>query len=211
MFEIITGSKQFRDIVFWIGNVRRLKTFPWVTWDEHNPKVTHDEIDEITKLIQAGDVGIHMDEGFLSNLFIPGDFKHAWIHVDKNQVIEAISEGVLQRSCRYALRTDKLVILRPKLTPKQRLNAVKEAKRLVGFNYDVEFDFDLKEEFEFLSKHDQAFSCIEVVAYAYYSVFDQLGFKWTKHMGKEVLFPSCVLNDQWDIVYSNVDEIKTTI
>src|ERR1017187_3330210 len=165
----LSHSNLFRNFIFWIGTVRHLCVFPWVTWDHHNPCVTHDEIDQnIVPKLEIGDVGVHCDHGFLSNLFIPGSFKHAWIHVDQTQIIEATHEGVLQKSCRNPLRTDDLVIVRPKLPLSAKMEAVERAKTALGFVYDVNFDFDLKSEFRHLNKHDQAFSCIEVVAYAYY-------------------------------------------
>ena len=163
------------------------------------------------KLIKPGDVGLHRDRGFLSNLFIPGKFKHAWIHVNKDEIIEATKDGVKQKSCRYPMRTDDLVIVRPKLSALARKEAVKKAQEVVGFSYDVEFDFDLKESFFHLNKHDQAFSCIEVIAYAYYKYFEELGFEWQFSLGKKVLYPGVVINPAWDVVYSNDPEIKVTI
>lgn len=204
----IMHTEAFRNFIFWIGNVRKLSTFPWVTWDHHDPKVSHDDITEIVKLVKPGDVGLHRDLGFLSNVFIPGQFKHAWLFVDHDQIIEATKEGVRQRSCRNPMRTDDLVIVRPKIPSRFRKEAVEQAKKIIGLNYDVEFDFDLKAEFTHLSKIDHAFSCIEVIAYAYYPHFKELGFEWSTHMGKKVLYPSEVLNPEWEVVYSNVPSIK---
>ena len=210
LFSKFYHSSIFQRIVNFIGSIRKLHHFPWITWDVHLPKVGHDEITEILKLIKPGDVGLHYDEGFLSNIFIPGYFKHAWIHLeDSSLVIEAIKLGVVQRSARYALRTDDLVILRPRVDEEKRIEALGRAKELVGFNYDFAFDFDLKEEFEFLNKFQQAFSCIEVIAYAYYPWFKDLGFMWEQYLGKDVLYPSTLINPSWEVVYSNVPWILT--
>ena len=181
--------------------------FPWVTWDHHEPKVSHEEIDHILSLVKPGDVGVHRDRGFLSNVFIPGIFKHVWLHSEDGKVIEAIAHGVVERSARYALRTDDLVILRPKVSTVARKTAVKTAKNVVGFKYDTAYDFDLKSEFTHLDKHDQAFSCIELIAYAYYPYFEKLNFEWNVHLGKKVLYPGVVVNDAFDVIYSNVPEI----
>ena len=197
--------------MFWIGNVRKLNSFPWVTWDVHEPKISHEEIDQILSLVRPGDVGVHRDRGFLSNLFIPGIFKHAWIHAPDGQVIEAIKQGVVCRSARYALRTDDLVILRPKLSTVARKAAVKTVMKIVGFKYDTAYDFDIAEELSHLNKHDQAFSCIEAVAYAYYPYFNDLNFKWEQHLGKKVLYPGVVVNPAFDVVYSNVPGIEVTL
>lgn len=173
--------------------------------------MSHDEITQILLNVQPGDVGVHCDKGFLSNLFIPGAFKHAWLFKDQATVIEAVHLGVVERSARYSMRTDDLVILRPKFIDAGRQEAVDRALQVVGFQYDVEFEFDLNQEFNHLNRHDQAFSCIELVAYSYYPYFDALGFKWEEHLGKEVLFPGVVINPAWDVVYSNVPGIPVTI
>jgi hypothetical protein len=207
----IAHTSFFRSFIFWLGAIRRLKKFPWLTWDQREPTITHDEIDAIELLIQPGDVGVHFDWGYLSNLFIPGQFKHVWIHVDQHTVIEALAPGVLHHSCHTPLYTDSLVILRPKVSVEVKAAAVQRALDIVGFNYDVAFDFNLSAEFKHLNKHDQAFSCIEVVAYAYYPQFDELGFKWVEHMGKQVIYPSTVVNPAWDVVWSNVPGIPTTV
>ena len=211
LYNSFIRSSWFRSFVFWIGNVRKLSSFPWVTWDSHEPKISHEEIDQILSLVRPGDVGVHRDRGFLSNCFIPGIFKHAWIHADDGQVIEAIKAGVVCRSARYTLRTDDLVILRPKLSAVVRKSAVKNAMKIVGFKYDTAYDFDIDEELQHLNKHDQAFSCIETVAYAYYPYFNELNFKWEQYLGKKVLYPGVVVNPAFDVVYSNVKGIEVTL
>jgi len=211
VIQRLYASAEFRRFIFWLGSVRRLQEFPWVTWDNYNPVVSQDEIDQMVSLLQPGDVGVHKNVGFLSNLFIPGEFKHVWIHVENEQIIEATASGVNQKSARVPLTTDQLVILRPKVSDEVKQAAVARAKNIVGFKYDVAFDFDLQTEFEHLDKYHQAFSCIETVAYAYYPQFKELGFEWSTHLGKQVLYPGTVVNPAWDVVWSNVPSIKPTL
>lgn len=201
----------YRDFVLWIGHIRRLSTPPYVTWDHHEPEITHDEIDRrIIPLLQPGDVGLRLSKGFLSNLLIPGEYKHVWLHMDSGPyptIVEATGDGVLQKSARNPLRADRLLILRPKLPQAAKLEAVERAKTILNLPYDVWFDFDLAEAFTHLDQYHHAFSCIEVIAYCYYPYFDQLGFKWRNRLGKKVLFPDTIINDNWEIVYSGPNSV----
>jgi hypothetical protein len=115
------------------------------------------------KISKAGDIGLHLDVGYLSNLAIPGFFKHAWIHVtDGNElgratVIEAISEGVVRRHAMYPVYSDYAIILRP---PQDKVNqhdtelAIKYANRLEGCKYDSKFEFDIEDAFIKLEELD---------------------------------------------------------
>ncbi len=97
----------WRELVFFFGDVRHLPAFPWVTWAKHVHYVELGEVVEALPLIKFGDVGIHRDWGYLSNLAIPGFMKHAWIHtIDGTStptIVEAISEGVVKRSAIYPM------------------------------------------------------------------------------------------------------------
>ena len=62
----------YRKAVFFIGDIRKIDSFPWVTWDVHQHRVSLDEIIEALPKIKYGDVGIHRDDGYLSNIAIPG-------------------------------------------------------------------------------------------------------------------------------------------
>jgi len=141
----------YRKMVFWVGDVRKLDVFPWVTWDVHQHKVRHEEVLEALPLIQYGDVGLHRDAGFLSNVAIPGFMKHAWIHTQDGNtspaIIEAISEGVVKRSPVYPMFSDYTIILRPRdVTEAERKGACLKAQSIVGERYDHQFEFDIEEE-----------------------------------------------------------------
>lgn len=143
-------------LVFFLGDVRRIQHFPWVTWDVSQHLMSFEESLEGIKTTRPGDVGLHFDVGYLSNLAIPGFFKHAWIHITDGEdiqkaiVVEAISEGVVKRHALYPMRSDYAIILRP---PQDAVNqqdidlAVKYANRLIGCKYDSSFKFDMEETF----------------------------------------------------------------
>src|SRR3990172_4227008 len=91
----------WRELVFLAGDIRSLSHWPFVTWAKDEHLVRYEEILEALPLIRYGDVGLHRDRGYLSNLAIPGFMKHAWIHVQDSvespESVEGLSEGVVRR------------------------------------------------------------------------------------------------------------------
>jgi hypothetical protein len=138
-------EKLWTKIVFFFGDIKRIRHFPFVTWD-----TTHHEIDladavAATKLIKPADIGLHRDKGFLSNWFISGCFKHAFIFTSSETTIEAISEGVVKRHSLYPIYSDYTIILRPKnLSDDDVLRAIVKSENIVGKEYDVNFAFDME-------------------------------------------------------------------
>ena len=235
-------------MVFFVGDIRRLHSFPWVTWSVHAHEIDYDEVLETLPLIEYGDVGIHRDNGYLSNLAIPGFMKHAWIHVSdgmqKPHIIEAISEGVIKRNAIYPLFSDFTIILRPKnVSEKERKGACKKAQGVIGEKYDVHFDFNIEEELthfnkinnldnkrtikiqndlryytgthkdealndmkeaqENLQKFDGAFSCTELVSYAWWHKREELRLFRKQSRGKSVILADDFLNGAWEIIWAS--------
>ena len=221
----------YKSIVFWAGDVRKIHTFPWVTWDVHLHKVNLEEIWEALPLIQYGDIGISRSDGYLSNIAIPGYMKHAWIHVDdirdpmvedgKPMIVEAISDGVVHRNAIYPMYSDYTIILRPsKVTYRSRRGACKKAKSVVGTRYDHDFKFDIEEELkhykgdhldeaeeelgscaDHMKKYDHGFSCTEVVSYAWWHEREKLRIYRQKQRGKDVILADSFLTNAFDIVW----------
>ncbi len=71
----------WRKIVFFVGDVHTVPAFPWVSWGIKKHQMNYDEVLVALPKIQYGDIGLHRDKGFLSNVAIPGFMKHSWIHV----------------------------------------------------------------------------------------------------------------------------------
>lgn len=200
-------------IVFWLGDIRRLHSFPWVTWDVHSHKVNLTDARRGASLCEPGDIGLHRDEGYLSNLGIPGAFKHAWICVGNGEIVEAISEGVVQRDELYPLVTDYAVILRPRgLTAEQVGEAVERAKGIVGSQYDANFRFDFEESGRDVGadrfcrnlkcgSFHGAFSCTEVVGYAYFPFRAHVRLFRSMHAGREAIIADDYLKMNFDVVW----------
>jgi hypothetical protein len=217
----------YRKAVFFAGDIRRIHHFPWVTWDVHQHEVRMEEILEALPLIKYGDIGVHRDAGYLSNIAIPGFMKHAWIHTDdgtkKPMIVEAISEGVVHRSAVYPMYSDYTIILRPKgVDYKARRGACKKAKSIVGTRYDHDFKFDVEAELKhykgddteqatqelgsalkYMQKFDHGFSCTEAVSYAWWHRREQLRIYREKSRGKEVILADSFINGGLDIVWAS--------
>lgn len=157
--------KIFRRIVFFFGDLRRIRHLPWMTWDVHEHKIDLNEvlIEALPKL-EAGDVILHRDDGFASNFFIGGAMVHAGLYIGKGQVVEALSEGVVERNAAHILYSDRAIVLRPSVSDRQKAVACAEAKSLVGYPYDVLFNFCDEEDRKKILEEDevQPFCCTEI-------------------------------------------------
>lgn len=179
--------KLFRWAVFKVGDTRRISSFPWITWDVSEHKITLDEVlrDAMPKL-EPGDVIVHRDSGFLGNLFIGGAMIHAGLYVGDGYVVEALSEDVAKRSAAYILHSDYAMILRPRLSEQDKKYAIGWANRFVGYPYDPLFNFNAKEERDlvFLSPESEkiAFACTEIPMVSYLDHIDTLGINLRKNI-----------------------------
>lgn len=171
----------YRWVIFKVGDIRRLKSFPKLTWDVTYPEICGYERHKMAQMLQVGDVILSRHDGYLSNLGIGGAMIHGAIYVGDGSCVEAVSEGVIKSSAYDALHADKVVIMRAKgLSPKVRKEIADRALSIVGFEYDVLFDFNTEEEKEKildnkeLAKKSVRFACTEVPFYAYNG--------WAKHL-----------------------------
>jgi hypothetical protein len=196
-------------IVFKCGHIRRLDFFPFFTvygYDVH--EISIEKAKESALVAQPGDVGLHLDKGFLSNLAIPGAFKHAWVFVEDGKIVEAISEGVVKRDALYPLLSDHVVILRPiGVSAEETKQAVDRANALVGCEYDANFNFDLEEDDKYADNlkgaFHAAFSCTETVACAWYKCRKKLHIFRSVHAGREAVVADDYLSMNFAIVWAS--------
>jgi hypothetical protein len=178
----------FRWLVFKIGDTKWLgwKHLPFIaTWAVAEHKIDLNEIDIAKSLIQEGDIILHRDEWFLSNCSIPGTMIHAGIVVENKkenkglipyQIIEAVSEGVVERNVGHILQSDYACILRPKLSKDHKAEAAHWARKIVGSDYDVLFDFNSEEERVTINNNGKAkFCCTEIPHFCYLEHVHELG------------------------------------
>lgn len=202
-------------LIFWLGDIRRIHGFPWVTWSKTEHQLSHKQIRQGANVCRPGDVCLHRDSGYLSNFGIPGAFKHAWIIIDNEDCVEAVSEGVIRRDCMAPLITDYAVILRPIGTNKAEVDrAVQRAKAIVGCDYDANFHFNLEQadanivvqERSFVRNLDAggfhaAFACTEVAGFSWFHCRDKLRIFRSKYAGREAIIADDFLRMNFGIVW----------
>ena len=172
-----------------------------------------DQVAEIKSLLSPGDLLLTFSAGYMSNVFLPGRFKHGILYIGRPaeraaagltaagvtdlptarratlaedlaraklpngydaDVIEAVSEGVIFNSIDRLLKfhINRMVALRPRVTPQERATALLQAFMLTGSRYDFKFDFaDVSEQ------------CCTEVLYRAYNTRGGLEFKLVPRMG----------------------------
>ena len=155
-------SKVFRFIgdIKWSGITRPF----WFTFNATGYQLKGEHYRKIIDLIQPGDIVIRRFEGYIDKWFIPGFWNHCGLYVGEidgtpEQVIHAVSEGVIQEDILNFMRTDHMIILRAPAGKKGRVHraAIASAKKVVGAPYDFGFDF----------KDCDRFSCTELISHVY--------------------------------------------
>ncbi len=225
MSALSITEEVWKKLVFLVGDIRQMHHFPWVSWAKHNHGVEYEEILEVLPKIRYGDIGLHRDWGYLSNVAIPGFMKHGWIHTEDGrenpQIVEAVSEGVIKRSAFYPMFSDYTIILRPlKVTDEERKGACKKVNRVIGTHYDVDFKFDIEEELKYyqgidrkaasndlaasqnyLQHYDHGFSCTELCSYAWWHKREPLRLFRKKRRGRMAIIADDFINHGWEVVW----------
>ncbi|GAA5496635.1 hypothetical protein Rhal01_02820 [Rubritalea halochordaticola] len=155
-------------------------------------RVTPRVLAKAWSVLQPGDIIITRHDDAMSNLFLPGFWPHAAFYIGSYEqrvrmgledelgleadVVEAKKDGVKYRKLAETLTVDAFVILRPKLSEAERLEAVRKAMSHAGKRYDFLFDF---------SRADRL-ACTEVVYRSYHAV-GEVSFQLQDHAGRKCL------------------------
>ena len=127
------------------------------------------EKDTLISILHPGDIILIYSEGYMSNIFLPGIFKHGivfvgskngweendWRSIDisleqrsfirpGDDIIEAIAEGVVSGSLKMILekKINRLAVFRPDLSKSQVQDVLKTVHSYLGNSYDFSFDFN---------------------------------------------------------------------
>lgn len=173
----------------------------WFEINAHGYQLRGSSYRTLQNLIQPGDILIRRFNGYLSSYMIPGFWSHAGLYIGNDgdkpeQVVHAVSEGVIQEDILDFMRTDYMLVLRLSKDKKgkARQKAIEKAKSIVGSPYDFGFDF----------KNTNRFSCTELVDYCYPGIVQGV-----KRFGKETIvaddFDNCPkLVKVWDSRHEDV-------
>jgi hypothetical protein len=209
-------------LIFWFGDVRKLGSFPWVTWASKDHLISHRDARNGSEVSMPGDIGLHRDMGYLSNFGIPGAFKHAWVCVENNYCVEALSEGVIKRDEIAPLLSDYAVILRPnEVTQDDISETVARANALVGNEYDANFQFDFEASNSMFKKDAErdfnigaaenlkggkihmAFSCTEVAGFSWFHKARQLRIFRNIHAGRPAVIADDFFKMNFNVVWAS--------
>ena len=178
----------------------------WFTINATGYKLKGEHYRKLKKRLQPGDIVIRRFEGYIDKWFIPGFWNHAGLYIGDDgekleQVVHAVSEGVIQEDILNFMRTDHMLVLR--LAPQEgnetaAEGAVNKAKSIVGKPYDFGFDF----------KDTNRFSCTELVDYCYPGVV-----QGKKRFGRETIiaddfYSSDALTTIWDSRHEDVQQMS---
>lgn len=197
----------YRNLIFFLGRIKYIKSPPFFTWDDTERAIDYNESSYALSLVKPGDIGLHRDDGFLSNWGIPGAFKHSWIFWKENQVIEANQHGVLKRHAIHPLHTDYAIILRPHDVSQEDIDiALDTANSIVGCEYDHQFRADNLSKARYVKSNGKRrlmskFYCHEVTAFSWWHKKDQLGLHRDKYAGKNVFLGDSFITCNFDIVW----------
>jgi len=191
LYSIQKHLFRFIGDIKWSGVTRPF----WFTINAVGYQLKGEHYRKLIKILQPGDLLARRFEGYVDKWFIPGYWNHMGIYIGDDgdrpeQVIHAVSEGVIQEDVLNFMRTDHMAVLRPDSSYKEMSvdGAVKKAKAIVGKPYDFGFDF----------RNTDRFSCTELTAYCYPNIVHG-----KKRLGKSVIvaddfFNSEKLNAIWD-------------
>lgn len=166
----------------WVGFKNSLIPFQYGSVDS---EIDQYEIHKIIKIIHPGDVILLRHDGYASNLGIGGALIHAAIAIGNDECIEAVSDdqgGVRRVHLATVLQADKCIIVRPSVLDFVAVSeAIAFAKKILGFKYDIYFDFNTKKERDIITyDYERAkaglvkFCCTEVPYYCYQNYLDKL-------------------------------------
>lgn len=156
---------KFRNkIVEIFGNIKINKYPLWVWYKPYGYKVRGEQVRQLLTVCKPGDVLLRGYNGYLSSQLI-GEWSHIGLILNDTQVIHSLSEGVIVDDILNFFRTDRIIVLRPKLNKKELANILKEATQYIGRDYD--FGFSLKTPNELY--------CTELLFKIFKKVHDKLG------------------------------------
>ncbi len=150
---------------YWIGKAQVRKSNMGATL------ISNAQVDELSQILQPGDIIIERRNWFLSNAFLPGYWPHAALYIgttdqlealgirDQDKVkphwphlasaskeppviIEALAPGVILTSLEYSVgEADSVCVIRPKVSQEQKKKAILNAFSHLGKSYDFDFNF----------------------------------------------------------------------
>lgn len=165
-------GKAIYAIQAWVSDfVGHLSTRP-----NHQPALPREIKSQLLERLQPGDVMVTRKEHSLTNYFLPGYWPHAALYIGEGRVIEALADGVHERSIESPFAVDAIATIRPQIGTELIDQAIARVRTHIGKPYDFDFDF---------TRADRMV-CTEVV-YRCYEGIGEVCFQLTRRAARETL------------------------
>jgi hypothetical protein len=117
------------------------------SWIADPLELTADQIAQVRSLVRPGDMVLTYRKGYLTNLFLPGKFKHGLTYIgepagrsahapagSRYDLVEAVGDGVILNSLDFILgdQINRLAVVRPRLTDAERESALAKLNGYMG-------------------------------------------------------------------------------
>ena len=186
MKKIKKITKEIKNKLFtFFGDIRIYKYPFFLLYHPKGYKIKGENFKKVAQNIKSYDVLLRRYDTYVDKVFIPGWWNHAAI-VEKadgpfSTIVHATSDGVCRESLFDFMKTDYVCVLRP-LFPVNKFEMNHEIKKIVGLEYDFDFNFD----------DASAFSCTEVINYLFRHY--RTGIEPTQFLGQKVVPPDNIYN-----------------
>jgi len=202
-----------KKLIFFAGDIRREHCPGGFAWGKYERLIDYEEAEDAYYSARVGYIGLHRTRGDLSNVAINGFTKHAWLHTGFDRIIEAVSNGVLERHAFHPLMSDYAIIVKPLVLPAAREQAARRIRLMVGCPYDDTFTFDLEIVADLFADKETALanmrryglgvSCTEMVALGYVGHRRELGLYRTKQGKRQVILPDAFISTHFEILWAS--------
>lgn len=160
------------------GHTMLHKYPPFFVYRPDIHKVRGNDVRRILDVVCEGDILLRRFDGYLNTIFCPGFYSHAGIYVGGNQVVHAVSQGVISEDILNFCRADAICVLEVIVSPEERKSlAVQKAIDFADANIAYDFDF---------TGNNDLYYCTEMTDVVYHSVFYD---DYVEKFGQLILMP----------------------
>lgn len=167
------------------GDIYLPKTPLWLLYKPSHHKVTGPQVRNVLRTVLPGDILLRRYDRYLNTLLTPGFWGHAAMYVGNDEVVHAVSKGVIGEDILSFCRTDSICVLRAidehaALVPE----AVNKAKAIERIHPPYDYDF---------KNNNGSYYCTEFVDACYRGLLDK---DYRLSYGNWVLVPDGVRNSR---------------